>query len=73
MLLDVVRPVSSMTLGCIIPIMHRLDMVWIDFRLDEGIIRARGQGQSFAASKVRGLGLVMRYDSIAQMRTGAMG
>jgi hypothetical protein len=45
---------------------HRMDMVWIDFRPDEGVIRATGHGRSFAASKVRGLGLVMEYDSIVQ-------
>jgi hypothetical protein len=60
---DIVRPVASTTLGCIVSMVHRMDMAWVDFRPDEGIIRARGVGRSIAASRVRGLGLVIEYDS----------
>jgi hypothetical protein len=36
-------------------------MTWSDFRLDEGKMRAIGNGQSFSTSIVRGMGLVVEY------------
>jgi hypothetical protein len=54
---DVGRPVASTTLECIVSMVHRMAMVSIDFRSNKGVIRARGSGQSFSASRVRGLRL----------------
>jgi hypothetical protein len=42
----------------------------VDFRPDEGVIRARGAGRSFTASRLRGLGLVIEYDSNGQFTFG---
>ncbi|KAH8632836.1 hypothetical protein IG631_11470 [Alternaria alternata] len=58
---DIVRPVSSTTLGCLITMAYRLGMTWSDFRLDEGKMRAIGNGRSFSTSIVRGMGLVVEY------------
>lgn len=58
---DIVRPVSSTTIGCLITMAYRLGMTWSDFRLDEGKMRASGSGRSFSTSTVRGMGLVVEY------------
>jgi hypothetical protein len=44
---------------------YRLGMIWTDFRLDEGIMRAMGDGKSFSTSIVRGMGLVVEYSTSA--------
>lgn len=58
---DIVRPVSSTTVGNLITMAYRLGMIWSDFRLDEGKMRASGSGRSFSTSIVRGMGLVVEY------------
>jgi len=58
---DIVRPVASTTVGCLITMAYRLNMTWTDFRLDEGVLRAVGEGRSFSTSIVRGMGLVVEY------------
>jgi hypothetical protein len=62
---DIVRPVASTTVGCLITMAYRLGMTWTDFRLDEGIMRAVGKGKSFSTSIVRGMGLVVEYSTSA--------
>jgi hypothetical protein len=62
---DIVRPVASTTVGCLITMAYRLGMTWTDFRLDEGIMRAVGEGRSFSTSIVRGMGLVVEYSTSA--------
>ncbi|KAH7113889.1 hypothetical protein B0J11DRAFT_142880 [Dendryphion nanum] len=58
---DVVRPVASTTLGTLISMAHRMGMVWKDLNPGEGKLRAEGMGQSFSATLVRGMGLVVEY------------
>jgi hypothetical protein len=58
---EIVRPFASTTIGCLISIVHRMDLTWIDLRPDEGVIRATGHGRSISASRIRGLGLVVEY------------
>lgn len=60
---EIVRPVASTTLGCLISLVHRMDMVWVELKPDEGIIRASRKGRTISASRVRGLGLVLEYNS----------
>ena len=62
---DIVRPVSSTTLGYLITMAYRLDMTWSNFRPDEGKMRASGSGRSFSTSIVRGMGLVVEYSGDA--------
>lgn len=62
---DIVRPIASTTLGCLITMAYSLGMNWTDFRLDEGIMRAVGGGRSLATSIVRGMGLVVEYSTDA--------
>ncbi|KAF1837836.1 hypothetical protein BDW02DRAFT_81851 [Decorospora gaudefroyi] len=61
---DIVRPVASTTLGCLIVMTHRMGMVWTDFRPEEGVVRAASKTQSFSTSLVRGMGLVVEYATI---------
>ncbi|CAI9627528.1 unnamed protein product [Alternaria burnsii] len=65
---DIVRPVSSTTVGDLITMAYRLGMIWSDFRLDEGKMRASGNGRSFSASIVRGMGLVVEYSGNGSYR-----
>lgn len=58
---EVVRPLASTTLGTLISIAHRMGMVWLDLKPSDGKLRAEGNGQSFSATVVRGLGLVVDY------------
>jgi len=58
---DVVRPVASTTIGCLITVAHRLGMIWSYIDPDDGKIRASGQGHSLSASLIRGMGLVVEY------------
>jgi len=60
---DIVRPIASTTLGCLITMAYTLEMNWTDFRLDEGIMRAVGGGRSLSTSIVRGMGLVVEYST----------
>jgi hypothetical protein len=63
MLPDIVRPVASTTIGCLISMAHRLGMTWLEFKLDEGKLRAAGNGKSFSTSLVRVMGFVVEYSS----------
>jgi hypothetical protein len=58
---EIVRPFASTTLGCLITIAHRMGLTWIDFKPDEGILRAIGCGRSISSSRIRGLGLAIEY------------
>jgi hypothetical protein len=58
---EIVRPFASTTIGCLVSIVHRMNLTWIDLRPDEGVIRATGHGRSISASRIRGLGLVVEY------------
>lgn len=60
---DIVRPVASTTLGCLVMMAHRMGMIWSDVRLDGGKFRATGDGRSFSVSLVRGMGFVVEYSS----------
>ncbi|KAF2823684.1 hypothetical protein CC86DRAFT_58612 [Ophiobolus disseminans] len=60
---EMVRPVASTTIGCIISLVHRLGMNWVELKPDEAIVRASGNGRSISTSRVRGLGLVVEYNS----------
>lgn len=60
---DIVRPIASTTMGCLVTIIHRMGMIWSDINLDEGKFRATGYNRSFSASVVRGMGLVVEYSS----------
>lgn len=58
---DIVRPLASTTLGTIIVVAHRMGMTWKEVRPSEGRLRAEGFGQSFSATLIRGLGIVLEY------------
>jgi hypothetical protein len=58
---EIVRPFASTTIGCLVSFVHRIGLTWVDFKPDEGIIRATGRGRSISASRIRGLGLVIEY------------
>ena len=67
---DIVRPVASTTVGNLIAMVHRLGMGWTEFRLDEGRLRATGDGRTFSTSIVRGMGLVVEYSATGSHSMG---
>jgi hypothetical protein len=58
---EIVRPVASTTIGCLINMVHRMDLTWVIFKPDEVIIRATGHKRSISPSRARGLGVVVEY------------
>jgi hypothetical protein len=58
---EIVRPVASTTIGCLINMVHRMNLTWVIFKPDEGIIRATGHKRSISSPRVRGLGVVVEY------------
>ena len=58
---DVVRPVASTTVGCLVTLINRMGMIWSAVDLDEGRLRATGHDRAFSTSMVRGMGLVVEY------------
>jgi hypothetical protein len=60
---DVVRPMASTTLGTLITIAHRMGMVWQDMIPRDGKLRAESAAESLSATLIRGLGLVVEYNT----------
>lgn len=58
---DVIRPVASTTLGTLINLAHRLGMTWRELDPQGGKMRAEAVGQSLAAIRMRGMGLVVEF------------
>jgi hypothetical protein len=58
---EIVRPFASTTLGCLLTIIDLMKLALIEFKPEEGIIRAIGCGRSISAFRIRGLGLAIEY------------
>ncbi|KAH9872647.1 hypothetical protein J1614_005040 [Plenodomus biglobosus] len=60
---EIVRPVASTTMSCLLLMAHRMSMIVTDLRLDDVILQASGRSRSFLTSRVRGLGMVVEYST----------
>lgn len=58
---EVLRPVAVTSVSCIAVIASRLGMTWIDFRPEENIMRAEGNGHVLNSTLVRSMGIVLQY------------
>lgn len=58
---EIVRPLTSTTLGCLITIVDRMDPQWVVFEPDEAVFRAKRHGRSISGFRVRGLGLFIEF------------
>lgn len=60
---DVVRPLARSTITTMVILARRLGMEWKTFDISTELFRAEGKGCTLSASRVRGLGIVFRFDS----------
>lgn len=58
---DIVRPFAVTNISDIAILARRLGMVWKDFRPDDGILRAEGNGHMFTSTMARSIGIVLQY------------
>jgi hypothetical protein len=59
---DIARPLAKTTLSTISIMARRMGMRWKEFRPEEGIMRAEGNGHVLTSTLVRTLGLVLQYN-----------
>lgn len=62
---DIVRPFAMTNISDVAVLARRLGMTWKDFRPDDGVLRAEGNGHMFTSTMARSIGIVLQY-----MRTG---
>ena len=58
---EIVRPVAITTISDIAIIALRLGMRWIDFRPEENMMRAEGNGHVLNSTVVRSIGIILQY------------
>lgn len=58
---DLVRPVATTNIFNIAIMAYRLGMTWIDFRPEENVMRAEGNGQLLNSTHVRSIGIILQY------------
>lgn len=58
---DLVRPVATTNVFNIAIMAYRLGMTWIDFRPEENVMRAEGNGQLLNSTHVRSIGIILQY------------
>ena len=58
---DIVRPFAVTTVCDIAVLARRLGMEWKDFRPEEGIIRAEGNGHLITSTVARSIGIILHY------------
>lgn len=57
------RPLVETTVSAIATLARRFGMRWIDFRPEEGIMSAEGNGQLMYSALVRSIGVILHYRS----------
>ncbi|KFY27478.1 hypothetical protein V493_03462 [Pseudogymnoascus sp. VKM F-4281 (FW-2241)] len=59
---DVSRPLAKTTLSTLAVMARRMGMRWRDFRPEDGIMHAEGNGHVLTSTVVRTLGLIVQYN-----------
>ena len=63
---EIVRPLAASNISDIGAIARRLGMVWTDFRPEEGIMRAEGNGHILSSTSFRSIGMVLQYMNVGK-------
>lgn len=58
---DIVRPFAVTNISNIGVMARRLGMTWTDFRPEDGIMRAEGNGHVLSSTLVRSIGILLQY------------
>lgn len=58
---EMVRPVAITSISDIAIIARRLGMRWVDFRPEENMMRAEGNGHVLNSTVVRSIGIILQY------------
>lgn len=61
---DIVRPFAVTNVSHIAVMARRLGMIWTDFRPEDGILRAEGNGHVLSSTSVRSIGVILQYINI---------
>ncbi len=61
---EIVRPFAVTNVSHIAVMARRLGMIWTDFRPEEGILRAEGNGHVLSSTSVRSIGVILQYMNI---------
>lgn len=63
---EVVRPFAVTNVSHIGAMTRRLGMIWTDFRPEEGIMRAEGNGHILSSTFVRSIGVILHYMNLGE-------
>lgn len=63
---EIVRPLAVSNISDIAAMARRLGMVWTEFRPEEGIMRAEGNGHILSSTFSRSTGVTLRYMKIGE-------
>ncbi|KAI9882996.1 MAG: hypothetical protein M1823_005237 [Watsoniomyces obsoletus] len=58
---DMVRPHASTNVSDLAVLARRLGMIWTDFRPEDGVLRAEGNGHMLTSTVARSVGIVVQY------------
>ncbi|MCJ1248933.1 hypothetical protein MMC30_006154 [Trapelia coarctata] len=58
---DTIRPHAVSNLGDIAILTRRLGMTWLDFRPQDGLLRAEGNGHLLVSTWTRSIGIILQY------------
>lgn len=61
---EIVRPFAVTNISHIAVMARRLGMLWTDFRPEDGILRAEGNGHVLSSTSVRSIGVILQYINI---------
>lgn len=61
---EIVRPFAVTNVSHIAVMARRLGMIWTDFRPEDGILRAEGNGHVLSSTSVRSIGVILQYMNI---------
>lgn len=61
---EIVRPFAVTNVSDIAVMARRLGMIWTDFRPEDGILRAEGNGHVLSSTLVRSIGVILQYMNI---------
>lgn len=61
---EIVRPFAVTNVSHIAVMARRLGMIWTDFRPEDGILRAEGNGHVLSSTSIRSIGMILQYMNI---------